>query len=1086
MTPIRAPRHTIPWLALLGVCVCPAAAQSLFGTILGTVTDASHAVLPRVRVVVRNTSTNAERAVQTNDAGGYEAPALPVGPYEVACEAPGFNRTVVKGVNLEVDQRARVDITLELGQVIQTVEIAATARLIETDTASQGTVVDNQRILQLPLNGRNFQQLAVLGPGVIAPVAGSGGRFSVAGTRGLSNSFMLDGTTNTNINANQTFIDPSVDLIQEFKIQRNTFNAEYGHGAAQVNVVTRSGANSPHFTLFEFLRNEKLQARNFFDRAAKPALRRNQYGGTVSGPLLLPRLYDGRNKTFWLFNYEAVRQRNPSTSYSSVPTRPQLEGDLSGMAAARDPASGQPFPGNRIPVSRMDPASRNYREFMPATDLPLGTFGRGLNWVAAASQPNDFAQFTGKVDQHFSSSSNGFVRYTFNDTTNIQPPSNRPAILRIYDHSFLSRQQNAVFGHNWVLKPNVINEFRAGFSRHSQHQQSVVATSFGRNFAQAVGLKNLISAVVPAANSVPQVSITGFTTLGGGVLILQRVNSYSLVDNVTYIRGRHTFKFGEDIRRMVLDIRNQGGTQGQFNFTGVFTGNPLGDFLVGIPQNASATAPPGVDGVNLTTLWQAFAQDDWRVTPNLTLSLGVRYEYQQPFVNSRNHISRFDPGYPGGRVIYPGDAFFLVPGQGFIPTERPLASRGLYEPDKNNLVPRVGFAWRPFGDNRSSVRGGYGIFIEASNENNNIFSISNPPHLLQQGLTNDVRNPTFVWSQLFPGAVAAGSTSVSSLAARLPAGYVQQWSLNLQREVTGNLAIEAGYMGSRGNKLDQRRNLNQAALDADPGRPTPVVSRLPFPAFASGLNYLDRTGFSAYHAFIARIERKFSRGLAFLAAYTLSKSIDNSSYAGNIGAQPAFPQNSSNLRAERGLSFFDAPQRLVVSYIWELPFGPGKRLLNRRGVLGKLAGGWQLVGITQFQSGNPWSILVAGDWANVGVPGNERADVLADPLPAGFRRGGTERAAFSRAAFALPRRGTYGNSGRNIVRDAGINNFDLGLYKETGFTERTRLQFRMELFNAWNHTQFQQFDNVINNPTFATWNNARAPRIAQLGLKLIY
>ena len=301
----------------------PLAAQSLFGSILGTITDHSKAVVAGATVRVRNTGTNATRTITTDSSGNYQAPALPVGDYEISCEAPGFKRSTVSGLKLEVDQRARVDIRLEVGTIEQQIEVTAALALMETDTASQGTVIDNQRIVELPLNGRDFKQLAVLAPGVIAPVAGAGNDayFSVAGTRGLSNSFMMDGATNTNSNANVTFINPSIDLIEEFKIQRNTFNAEYGRGAAQINVVTKSGANAAHATLFEFLRNNSLNARNFFELQQKPVLRRNQFGGTVSGPVILPKVYDGRNKTFWLFNVEDMRQRSPTTRLSTLPTQ---------------------------------------------------------------------------------------------------------------------------------------------------------------------------------------------------------------------------------------------------------------------------------------------------------------------------------------------------------------------------------------------------------------------------------------------------------------------------------------------------------------------------------------------------------------------------------------------------------------------------------------------------------------------------------------------------------------------------------------------------------------------------------------------
>jgi len=1059
----------------------PSFAQSLFGTILGTVTDRSGAVVPNAQVRIRNTATNTVRSIVTSTTGDYQAPALPVGLYEVAVEAQGFKRSVAQSVSLAVDQRARVDFQLEIGSIEQVVEVSTTTPLIETDTASQGTVVDNRRIVQLPLNGRNFQTLAVLAPGVIAPVAGSGGRFAVSGTRGLSNSFMLDGATNTNSNANGTFIDPSVDLIEEFKIQRNTFNAEYGNGAAQINVVTKSGSNHFHATLFEFLRNDKIQARNFFDQARKPALRRNQFGGTVSGPVLLPKLYDGRDKLFWLFNYEGVRQRSPATLLSSLPTQAELDGDLSGTPGAIvDPfASNTPFAGNRIPASRIDSTTRAYRQFIPSVTAARGSLGPGINLITPISTANDWDQYTFKADRHFQSAGHVFGRFTSNKSQNITA-----AISPLFRNSPRSRQYNIVIGHNQVIRANLINEFRGGFSRHTLRQGPPETAT--QNFAEILGLRNLLSRDLPEFNSLAAVNITGFTGLGGPALITQRVNTWSFLENITWIRASHTVKAGFDIRKRMLDIRNIGSTQGSFAFNGNFTRSAVADYLLGIPRTAGATAPPGPDGVNHSPLWQWFVQDDWRVTPNLTLSLGLRYEYPAPFVNDRDRRSIFDPTFPGGRLIYPGEATYYVPGRGFTSVDRPLASRGLVPPDKNNFAPRFGFAWRPFGSRRNSVRGSYGMFYEAANNNNEVlFGTFNYPHVLNHSLTNDIVRPSFFWSNLFPSSVTVGNVGFNSLDTNLPVGYMQQWSLNLQRELKSNLALELGYLGSKGTKLDWRNNANQAVLDADPSRPTPVSARAPFPAFAPGANLITRHGFSNYHGFIARLERSFSGGLHFLTSYTFSKAIDNSSFAGNIGSQPALPQNAYDRQSEKGLSYFDVPHRFVVSYVWDLPFGPGKPYLSRRGIAGHIVGGWQLSGITQFQSGNPWSVLSAGDPANIGS-GGQRADLVGDPFPAGFEPGGPGRLRFDPKAFAQAARGRFGNSGRNIIRDAPVNNWDVALNKDFYFTETTRLEFRTEFFNALNHTQFNQFDNTVNNPTFGTWRSAGPPRIVQFGLKLIY
>ncbi len=1072
--------YTLPLvLAALLAASAPASAQSLFGSLLGTVTDHSHAVVPHAKVNIRSLETGSTRTVESDAAGDYQAPALPVGTYEISCEVTGFKRALISGVILEVDQRARINIQLELGTVGQQVEVSAVAVLLEADSASQGTVVNNRTITDLPLNGRDFQQLATLGPGVVAPVAGSGNNayFSVAGTRGLSNSFMLDGATNTNSNGNVTFISPSIDLIEEFKIQRNTFNAEYGRGASQINVVTKSGTNNIHGSLFEFFRNDALNARNFFDPAKKPQLRLNQFGGTVSGPVEIPKVYKGRNKSFWLFNYEGKRQRVPNTRNAGLPTQAQLNGDLSTVAAAtiKNPLTGGTiFPNKQIPASLIDPASKIFSTYMPqVTQLP-GSLGPGINLVVPISNAVGFNQFTIKGDQQLGNNNHGFLRYTKSAANNIGP-----GLVPQYQTAAPTLDLSIVAGLNTILRPNLINEFRASFSRHTLHQGPNFADS--ANFANQLGLQNTLSQQ-PEFNALPSVLITGYTTVGGAALITQRGNTFSYLDNLTWLRGNHTFKTGFDIRHAMLDVRNIGATEGSFSFTGTLTGNAIGDYLLGIPASASAAAPPGPDGVNSSTVWQGFVQDDWKVRSDLTLSIGLRYEFQSQFVNDRGQRSIFDSSFPGGRLIYANLPDYYVPGKGLIPspTGKPLASPGLVPDEYKNVAPRFGFAWRPLGSGVWVVRGSYGIFYEAQNANNDIlFGSFNYPFQLSYSLTNPVANPTYIWSRnIFPAGGTAGSVTFSSLSPKMPLGYVQQWSFNVQRQLRSNLVLEVGYLGSKGTKLDWRTNINQA-LPEDPANPTTVASRQPFPLWGAGAGVISRDGFSHYNAMAARLERKFSRGLQFLAAYTFSHNIDNSSFAGNIGAQPAVAANNSNRKNEKGDSYFDVPHRFVLSYVWNIPFNPGHRLVK------SLLGGWQLTGISQTQSGNPWSILLSTDTAVVGTT-NQRANLVGEVYPPGFVSGGPSRAAFNKAAFALPATGTFGNSGRNIVRTAGMNNWDLGINKNFRVTEKIQFQFRGELFNVWNHTQYLQFDNTLQDVGFGTWTNARDPRVVQFALKLLF
>ncbi len=1064
--------------AALLVCLFAGAALSQlpFGTLLGTITDSSGAVIVKAGVTARNLATGIVRSGETAADGSYLFPSLPVGRYEISVASQGFKKGVVQSVDLSVGQTARVDLTLETGAVQETVTVAGRAAAIETDTSAQGTVINNESVVQLPLNGRNFQQLASLSPGVTGPLPGSS-FYSVAGTRGTNASFLLDGASNSNINANGTFFNPSVDLIQEFKVMRNTFSAEFGYGASQISVVTKSGTNDLNFTLFEFLRNEKLQARNFFDRERKPPLRRNQFGGTIGGPVLLPKLYSGRNRTFWLFNYEGSRQTSPASTYSTIPQQRELQGDLSTFTApVLDPVTRQPFPGNIIPASRINSTSAAFRQYMPVTTLPRGFYGTGLNFFSTVGGTNGFDQFTVKGDHSFGSSNQMFVRYSRNDND-----SANPAILTTYRLGAASRQHHLVVSDNQIFSPSLLNELRLGYGRHRSAQGADTPPS--ENVAERLGLRNYLGSQGADFNAIPVVNITGFTSMGGPARITQATDSLTVADTLSWIKGAHTIKTGFDFRFLGLDIANIGPTAASFTFTGAYTQNALGDFLTGAFRNASATALPVPSGMNHAAIWQGFFQDDWRVARGLTLNLGLRYEYASPWVHSNDERSIFDPQFPGGRLLYADRSDYFVPGVGFRPGDPPR-SRSLVRPDRNNLAPRFGFAWSP-GAQNLSIRGSYGIFYDAENANNAaLFGRYQFPHLLQFNITNGAQAQT-LWSNLFPTGVTPGSTAIASLAENFPAGYVQQWSFNVQRKLAANLVLETGYIGSKATKLEWRLPINQARPDADPTRPTSIASRLPYPAFSpSGAvateGLVSKDGFSTYHAWIARLERRFSGGLSFLASYTWAKMIDNASSAGNLGTEPQRAQNLYNLAGEKGASYYDVPHRLAVSSIWDLPI-----FRQRRGWTGAVLGGWQLSVIAQFQAGNPSSVVTGTDRANVGNL-NQRPNVVGNPYPDGFVRGGPGRVVFDRAAFALAAPGNFGNSGRNIIRNAGLHNWDLGLNKTFRLRERLNLELRGEFFNAWNHTQFDRFINSIDSPAFATWNVARDPRIAQIGLKLKY
>ncbi len=1070
-------------MGALGGAIHPALAQTPFGTILGTVTDSTGAVLPGAAITVTHVSTKIKYETVTDDVGNYAVRSLPPGRYDVAAQLSGFKAELVKDLLLEVEKKARVDFTLTVGSVAEKVEVIAAVPLVDTDSSTVGSVVENKKIVDFPLNGRNFLQLATLAPAVLQTPVGIalGGAVtsnSIGGGRISGTGLLMDGVDFSTVNTNGPSVQPSPDLIQEFKVQTTTMNAEFARAAA-INLVTRQGTNELHGTLYEFFRNQVLDATPFFSNragATKPPIRFNQFGVTAGGPIVIPRLYDGRTRTFFFVSYEGVRNYSSTTTLANLPSPTFLKGDFSSLTTPiKDPSTGNPFPGNLIPQERISRFAAKYAPFVPAPNLSTGQIP-GANFNRSTRTAIDINPFSIRMDEKIAK---GVLWGRYQRVFSLTRSDD---LTPLWDRVAASQAQNLILGGNYTFSPTLINEARVSYNRLFAYNRGVVADK-GVNYAgDVLGLKNL--AVRDGLYAFPQVQISGFATFGGGGLagsvLTQTVNTYDYVDNLTYSKSRHTLKAGANVRRVQFTLGDGQVQNGILSFVGGFTGNPVGDFILGNPL--TGVLGWGSNGeLALSTQYGLFLQDDWRVTPRLSLNYGLRYDYFSREVTPNDRQGIFDPSFPGGRLLLANSADYVVPGVGLIKgSGPPLVSRGMIDPDVNNLAPRIGFALRPFNSNKTAIRGGYGVFYDAPISNEQGLSRYVPPFFFQQTIVSSAVTPTLSTDTLFPvpATFPGGGAGSRSRTQRIP--YLQQWSFNIQRELAPNWLVEMGYLGAKGAKLLTRQPINQAALG-----PGPILDRVPFKNFTTAFLVSDSLASSDYHAFMGKVEKRLSAGLSFLASYTFGKMIDTVSASVPPLGFTLQPQNSRCLSCERALSDLDARHRLVLSYTYELPFGGGRRFASGvSGALNQVIGGWQLTGITSFQSGAPVNVTVPGDNANVGT-GLQRPDLRGPVARMDFRKTGF---AYDISPFARPASGSFGNAGRNIVRGPGINNFDFGLYKNfyVDKEQKRSVQFRMEMFNLFNHAQFTQPGGAFGTAQFGRFLGTRPPRQIQMALKVYY
>jgi hypothetical protein len=1070
-------------------------AQQDTATITGLVTDESGAVVPRATVIVTNVATNIELRVETNDAGLYTATSLRPGDYAVAIEAPGFNRTLRRGITLQVAQVARIDVSLAAGGVSEAVEVVGATSLLETQTSSRGSVIDQRKIVDLPLNGRDYNQLALLSPGVLpgTPRLASvnfKGVLNVNGNRTFNNVFLLDGVDNISYSnsfrgENVQLVQPSIEALQEFKIQTNAYSAEYGRSSgAVVNATIKSGTNALRGSVYEFLRHDGLDANNFFSNALsspKPRRRRNQFGAAAGGPLV-------RNRTFWFADYEGLREEEGVPRVRQVPTAAEKAGLFS--SAVVDPfAAGRPeFSRNAagqwvIPRERWDPVGANVVALIPDPNVP-GTTIFASTPVTETRQD----QFDVRVDHQLANRLGFFGRYSFVDTDTFRP-SPLPGLAEgSFNDAFgsnLNRSQGLALGLTWTMSPSLVADFRLGFARGNYF---TYPPNFGVDGAAEIGLTNVPND--PATlGGLPKMNIQGFDAVGRHTSTpqFQTPRSWNPRWTFSWTRGAHFVKFGGELLHVQTKINDLNATIGRMNFESRFTNRAVGDLLLGLPSQLALTSYTVMDQGQDMQFY--FLQDDYKLTSKVTVNLGVRYEYASPPRERDDRFANFDP--------QTGTMVFATDGSTF--------ERSLIHPDYNNVAPRVGFAWTPAS--RWVVRGAYGVFYTHTVRQGREGLLGfNPPYLvdnlLQTGVTGAAAVASAAPFRLVNG-YPSGLLDPNNLAptvqrraqdANQRTPYIQQFNLGIQYELMRDLVLDVAYVGNKGTKLNGFRNLNQRAVIDNPNGTQSAGDR-PYPAFGD-IQWMENRVNASYNSLQARLEKRLSNGLSALVSYTWGKALTGapdhiSTSGGGAGFDTGTfkePQDGNNLAADRGLAEFDVKHRFVASYIWELPFGHDRRFGSQwSGVTEALLGGWQLTGIHAIQSGLGLTATLAGaSVLNIGGERRARPDLVGDPvLPSSER---TLNRWFNTDAFAVlsPAPRAFGDAGVGIMRGPGFATFDFTLAKSFAIGGRRSLQFRAEVFNAFNRANFGPPNIARDSTGFGQILTAGPARIVQFGLKVYY
>jgi hypothetical protein len=1074
------------------------AAQVTTASITGIVSDPTGARVANVKLRLANEETGVGMTAETGAQGEYTFPLLNAGRYTLTTDAAGFKSSTQTGILLELGRVTRLDITLQLGQVDEKVVVTGEAPLLESETATVGQFIENRSIVDMPLNNRRVGQImALMGHAVYIAGDVIRPRYSIAGSRSDSQQWLIDGVNSSNIalEVSQALFNPPVEAVQEIRVQQNGYSAEFGNSAAGViAMTTRSGSNRVTGVLYEYFRNDKLDARNFFATGSTP-LRWNAFGGAVGGPAI-------RNRTFFFANVEFQRQRLSNIRTFTVPTAEQLRGDFSATTTAAgvlipiyDPSSGRPnpsnpsqtirtqFPGNIIPQSRIDPVAANIAAHFPPPNRPPANLAGANNWNAANTNALDITTGTAKVDHNFNEKDRLSVRIIVHDFPTYNSASFPTPGADPNANNQDRRAFSYLFNEFHTFSPAVVNDFRLNFQPRRFHNAS---RGLGEGWPAKLGLKGVDD------RAFPRVNVAGYTSLGATPhdRIQIPIHDTHLVNAVSAFLGGHSLRFGGELR-LARNVDNfYQIVSGQLGFVGLATaqpgvnntGNAFASMLTGFVSSGDVR---GTDELDRRSKYLAFFfQDDWKVTRNLTLNLGVRWETHTPRFDANDRINGFDTGKTNPVSGTPGIVTFA---------NRDGYSRSLYSGDYNNIMPRFGFAWKPDFLKRTVIRGGYGIFygppLPGTNNTSAGFetsgSFSTPDNSLTPAFMLRDGFPSTSRPQLGPGygAVPVGQAirfAPEFIVPERRIGYSQQWNFALQKEFPWLTVMELSYLGNVGHKLPgPDTNINQVHPSLMGSGNAQV--RRPFPQFGNLIIVTPFWGNSSYHGFNAKIEKRFSSGLNFLMNYTFSKFIDDVTSSQELGTVGGL-QDVYNRRAEKSLSGNDVRNRFVYSATFELPWGIGRRWMTS-GPAAVILGGWAIGAILTLQDGSPDGLVTQTNTTN-SFNGIQRVNLLRNPeLPKSER---TIERYFDTSAAVAPPQYAFGSVGRAVLTGPGIANLDLSLMKNHRFMERYNVQFRAEAFNSLNRVNLEDPGRALGGPGYGVISAARSARTLQLGLKLTF
>jgi hypothetical protein len=1043
------------------ILMCPSimVAQTTFARVVGVVRDPGGGVVVGAKVAVTNTGTNISKSVLTDSSGTYEITHLNPGPYQIAAESAGFQRFVNTDLLLETGQTLRIDIGLTVGQVTDTITVQAQAPVIESETGIISDVRTGRQMRELPLN---FVRGDAFGGGIFKYMSLSPGAYryegasshSFGGSRSFQNSFLMDGVSLGDQGGGQvTPAQPSFETVQEMKLAMNNNSAEYG-AVATVTVTSKSGSNEFHGSAFHQYSTGGFNARNFFQNQV-PFRVYNQFGGSLGGPII-------KNRTFFFGAFEGNRDHAQSIFNSSVPSVALRQGDFSALRdnqgrpiVIRDFTTGQPFPNNIIPGARLNPVSVRAQELL----IPTPNFGDAdslnQNLRAAVSNAPYWNHFDVRADHRFNDANSLYGRFSWRNMPTPVPEGETPNIgLR----EQLRRIRNFALVDTHVFSPRVVNELRAGFAYHTNFFNGPLR---GLQLVRDLGIRGLTNELdLPG---VPNLNITGFSQITQIEFQRSQDMVYDFSDNVTFLKGRHTLKLGFNLRsnqasRYPIPVR----TFGAYQFTGAYTGFAYSDFLLGTPQITQRYNPRGrTYGRN--KVYAGYLQDDFRLNARLTLNLGLRYEWLSPFADKYDRIFNFDPST--GALVVPNatvrdrDVQPIFPSSIQILTaqEAGFPERGLREGDNNNFDPRVGLAWRPFGTTKTVFRSAWGVYrntLSSAAFNN----LTSGPFVSNETFNNQIVNgqPLFAFPEPFLGVGSLGSQDVSGLGVDVFNPYTMQWNATVEQELLG-MGTRVSYLGTRSVNLLYRRNLNQPAPSTTPFN----NNRRPFPQYRN-ISMVENGANAIYHALQVEVERKFSRGIYYQAGWTWAKSLADGIDSGELGATI---QDAYNRAADRGDDLYLMRHRFVSSFIWELPFGPGRRFLTTGGIGKWLLGGWQVSGIVLLQTGQRFTPTFTGvDPSNTQNVGGRPDRIANGNLPKDER---SLSRWFDPTAFAVPpaNAGRFGTSGIGVLEGPGTANVNLGLFKSVPLGEQRRLEFSLSATNAMNHPNFRNPNANISAPT---------------------